>query len=64
MNPLRLMGVGFGLLASSWLVVFLMVLRVLPADLALALVSYGASVAGLGLAVVGAALWARSKRSR
>lgn len=64
MNPLRLMGVGFGLLAASWAVVFLMVLRVLPADLALALVSYGASVAGLGLGVVGAALWARSKRSR
>lgn len=64
MNPLRLVGIGLCLLVSSWVVVFLMVLRVLPPNLLLALASYGASVTGLGLGLVGAALWSKSRWSR
>ncbi|MER3455741.1 MAG: hypothetical protein C4304_02380 [candidate division GAL15 bacterium] len=64
MNPVRLMGTGAALLVGSWGVVFLMVLRELPPDLGLALVAYGTSVVGLGLGIVGAALWARGRRVR
>ncbi len=64
MSPLRLMGTGLVLLVGSWGVVFLMVLRAIPPDLAVALVAYGTSVVGLGLGVVGAALWARSRGAR
>jgi hypothetical protein len=63
-NPLRLVGAGLALLAGGWAVTFLMVLREIPVDLPLALAAYGASVAGFGLGVVGAALWARSRRLR
>jgi len=61
-NPVRLVVTGFGLMVGSWGVVFLMVLREIPPDLLVALAAYGASVVGLGLGVVGAALWARSRR--
>lgn len=64
MSPLRLMGTGLVLLVASWGAVFLMVLRTIPPDLVVALVAYGASVVGLGLGVVGAALWARSRGAR
>jgi hypothetical protein len=61
-SPVRWMVTGVGLLVGSWAVVFLMVLREIPANLVVALAAYGASVVGLGLGVVGAALWARSRR--
>lgn len=64
MNPLRLVGIGFCLLLTSWVAVFLMVLRVLSPDLLLALASYTVSVVGLGLGLVGAALWSKSRWSR
>lgn len=64
MSPLRLMATGLVLLVASWSAVFLMVLRTIPPDLVVALVAYGASVIGLGLGVLGAALWARSRSTR
>ncbi len=63
-SPGRLVATGLGLLAGSWAVVFLMVLREIPPDLFLALAAYGASVVGLGLGVAGAALWARLRERR
>ncbi len=62
MKPLRLVTAGGVLLLGSWLVVFLMVVRQVAPSLELALAAYGTSVVGLGLGVVGAALWARSGR--
>jgi len=63
-SPLRLMGTGLVLLVGSWGAVFLMVLRTIPSDLVVALVAYGVSVVGLGLGVVGVALWVRSRGTR
>jgi hypothetical protein len=53
---------GGALLLVSWAVLLLMVLRRLPPSVLLSLLAYGASVAGLGLGVFGAAQYVGKSR--
>lgn len=51
------------MLAVSWVVIFLMAIRVIPASFALSFVAYGASVAGLFLGLKGIMEYIRIQRS-
>ncbi len=59
--PGSLMMVGFLLVLIGFLVPFLTVIKIIEANLFLLLASYGASVAGLFLGVVGAAYYTRQR---
>jgi len=61
-SPWSLIALGFILVMLGCLGPFLMVLHVIPSTFFLNFVSYVASVLGLFLGVLGAALYARSKR--
>ena len=61
-GPGRQMVFGGTLLLASWALLFLMVLRRLPPSVLLSLLAYGASVAGLGLGVFGAAQYVGKSR--
>jgi hypothetical protein len=59
------MAIGFLLLLAGAVLPFLMVIRILPSTLLLGFVSFGCSVAGLFLGVIGAAwMYAERKRHR
>lgn len=62
MSPLGLMVVGGVLLVASCLILLLMVIRVIPPNLLLSLVAYGASLAGLILGIFGGVEYARRPR--
>lgn len=55
-KPRRLILLGFLLVLSSFVVLFLMVMRVIEASFALSFLAYGASFGGLMLGIIGAAL--------
>lgn len=58
-NPLRLMVLGAGLLAASWMTLLLMVIGELPRHLLLSLGAYVASVVGISLGMFGVVLYVR-----
>lgn len=67
MRVLRLWQVfvlGFVLVLLGFVLPFLMVLRVIPSTIFLSFLSYAASVAGLFLGLIGAALYVRTYRKR
>ena len=51
------------MLAISWIVIFLMAIRIIPASFTLSFVAYGASVAGLFLGLKGIMEYIRIQRS-
>ena len=54
-NPVRLLVIGFVLVLAGAVLPFLMVIGVLPSTLLLNFLSYGASIGGIFLGVIGAA---------
>jgi membrane associated rhomboid family serine protease len=63
-HPRTVILVGFILVLMGVILPLLMVLDVVKSSFILNFISYGASVAGLLLGVVGAATYVRTKRSR
>ena len=55
---------GFVLVLTGAVLPFLMVIRVVPSNLILSFLSYAASVAGLFLGLIGAALYVRTYRNK
>jgi hypothetical protein len=62
MHPRNLILIGFVLVLLGFVVPFLMVLQVLESTLLLNFLSYGASVIGLSLGMIGAAMYVRIRR--
>jgi hypothetical protein len=62
MQPGRLILIGFVLVLFGFVAPFLMVIRVVPSSFILNFLSYGASVVGLFLGLIGAALYVRTHR--
>jgi hypothetical protein len=52
-RPIKLIGLGLGLLLGGWVLLFVMVLRLLEPSLLLSFLSYGASLAGLMFGLLG-----------
>jgi polyferredoxin len=52
-RPVKLSGLGLGLLLGSWVLLFVMVLRFIEPSLALSFLGYGASLAGLLFGLLG-----------
>ena len=64
MRPLRLILIGFVLVLLGAVLPFLMVIRVVETSFLLSFLSYGASVGGLFLGLIGAASYVGNVRSR
>jgi hypothetical protein len=67
MRELRLwqiLALGFVLVLLGFALPFLMVVKVIPSNLFLSFISYGASVIGLFLGLIGAAMYVRTYRKR
>jgi ABC-type antimicrobial peptide transport system permease subunit len=62
-SPNRLLWIGFGLVLAGAILPFLMILQVLPASIGLCFVSFTASVVGLFLGLIGAAMSVKLSRS-
>ena len=62
MDPRGIIALGFVLVVLGFLLPFLMLLHVIQASFLLGFLSYGASVTGLFLGVLGGVLYARTKR--
>jgi hypothetical protein len=60
----QILALGFVLVLTGFVLPFLMVVRVVPPNLILSFVSYGASVIGLFLGLIGAAMYVRTYRKR
>jgi hypothetical protein len=64
-HPKKIIVIGFFLVLSGFVVPFLMVLQIVKASFLLSFLSYGASIAGLFLGIIGAASYIRlDKRNR
>jgi hypothetical protein len=63
-DPRLVILIGFLLVLAGFVLPFLMVLRIIPPNWILSFLSYGASVAGVMLGLVGAALWTRLDMAR
>ena len=61
-QPWKLILIGFVLVLLGFVLPFLMVVRVLESSLFLNFLSYGASVGGLFLGLIGAAMYVRIRR--
>ncbi len=62
-HPLKLVAIGFLLVLCGFLVPLLMVVQILEANYVVGFLSYGASIAGLFLGLIGTAQYNRfSKR--
>lgn len=61
-QPWKLIVIGFVLVLLGFVLPFLMVLRVLESSIFLNFLSYGASVGGLFLGLIGAAMYVRIRR--
>jgi hypothetical protein len=64
MSPLGIILLGFALVLLGWIIPFLMVLGIIQADFCLSFLSYGASVAGLFMGVIGTAFYVRSSKHK
>ncbi len=60
----QILTLGFVLVLIGFILPFLMVIQVVPSNLILSFFSYGASVIGLFLGLIGAALYVRTYRKR
>jgi len=63
MQPWKIIVIGFFLVLFGFVAPFLMVMRIVESSLILNFLSYGASMVGLFLGLIGAALYVRSHRS-
>ena len=63
MQPWKIIGIGFVLVVLGFVLPFLMVIQVVESSIFLNFVSYAASVVGLFLGLIGAALYVRIHRS-
>lgn len=61
-HPMRLLVLGFGLLAAGWIVLFLMVLNVIGLSYTLSFAAYVSSVLGLAVGMYGLAGYRRRAR--
>lgn len=61
-RPALLIMIGFALAVLGVVVPFLMVLKILPSTFTLSFLSYAASVSGVFLGVIGAAMYIRFKQ--
>ncbi|MBC8262895.1 MAG: hypothetical protein H8E47_02060 [Anaerolineales bacterium] len=59
MHPWKIIAIGFVLVLFGFLAPFLMVLKVIEASFVLSFISHGASVSGLLLGIIGAAMYSR-----
>ena len=62
MHPKKMIAVGFVLLLVGFVAPLLMVLKVIKPTFALSFLAHGASVAGLVLGMIGAAMYSRVGR--
>ena len=62
MQPWKLILIGFVLVLFGFVMPFLMVMKVVESSFILNFLSYGASVLGLFLGLIGAALYVRTHR--
>jgi hypothetical protein len=60
-RPVKLVILGFFLVLFGFVAPLLMVLHIVPNSLLLSFLSYGASIAGLMLGLVGAAMFVRRR---
>jgi len=63
-SPGVMIGIGFVLVLFGAVAPFLMVMRIVPSTFFLNFFSYAASVSGLFLGIIGAALYVRNHRKR
>lgn len=63
-RPKRLIFIGFLLVTFGFVGPFLMVLGMVKSTYALNFISYGASVGGLFMGIIGAALYTRANRKK
>ena len=63
MQPWKIIVIGFFLVLFGFVAPFLMVIQVVESSLILNFLSYGASMVGLFLGLIGAALYVRIHRS-
>jgi membrane associated rhomboid family serine protease len=64
MQPKWLILIGFFLVLFGFVAPFLMVLEVLKSTFALNFISHAASISGLFMGMIGAALYTRTRRKR
>ena len=64
MHPRNMILLGFVLVLLGFVLPLLMTLRIMPSNLALSFLSFGASVCGLFLGIIGAALYTRMSRGK
>ena len=62
MGPGKTIALGFFLVLLGFVLPFLMVVRVIPSTLFLSFLSFGTSIAGLFLGLIGAAMYVRIYR--
>ena len=62
LSPWQIIAIGFVLVLLGFVLPFLMTVRVVPSTLFLSLLSYAASVSGLFLGLIGAAMYVRTRR--
>ena len=63
-SPLKMILIGFALVVLGAVLPFLMVLHILKSTFFLNYFSYGASLVGLFLGVIGSAYYVRQKRKK
>jgi multisubunit Na+/H+ antiporter MnhC subunit len=61
-HPRTLIVLGFFLVLSGFVIPFLMVLRIIQPGLLLSFLSYGASISGLLLGLIGIAWYSRPRK--
>jgi hypothetical protein len=62
LEPRQIIVIGFVLVLLGFVIPFLMMIRIIESSFLLGLLSYGASVAGLFLGLIGAAWYTRMKK--
>jgi hypothetical protein len=62
LDPRQIILIGFVLVVLGFVIPFLMVIRIIEPSFFLGFLSYGASVAGLFLGLIGAAWYTSTKR--
>lgn len=62
-HPWKIIAIGFILVLFGFLAPFLMVIKVVEASFLLSFLSHGASVSGLLLGIIGAAMYSRLGKS-